>query len=220
MTHSGRAASPSFRLRGDPGRTSARARPAPFLLGALILLGSAEQLFAQTREELRAAMRRLRQVEASLQPLPNTGITRDAGQIAIVEHDESNYNARLDDGTLNYEARTRVGLRFYETHADAYDFLVVFTNFAFQTSDATAFHLFGRNDVEGIGKPVGSLRAGMTLEKASQSRRSAASHASACAVPWLLDSPSTSQPSRCLQPCRGARGDFEGDSRRRLRQSR
>jgi len=58
---------------------------------------------------------------------------------------------------LNYEARARVGLRFYETHPDAYDFLVVFTNFEFETSGSTAFHLFGRNDVEGIGKPVSSV---------------------------------------------------------------
>jgi subtilase family serine protease len=156
MTLRGRAAGRSSRLRGGPGRAAASGRAASFLLGALVLLGTSEPVLAQTREELRAAINRLRQVEASLEPLPDTGITRDVGQIAIVEHDDSNYNARLDDGTLNYEARTRVGQRFYEAHADAYDFLVVFTNFSFKTSDATAFHLFGRNDVKGIGKPVGS----------------------------------------------------------------
>ncbi len=155
MSLSGTATIRSLRLRGRPGRTASCAA-ASLLLGAVLLLGTDRPVSAQTTEELRAAVRRLRQVEASLQPLPNTGISRDVGQVAILEHDGSNYDARLADGTLNYEARTRVGLSFYETHADAYDFIVVFTNFPFQTNDATAFHLFGRNDVEGIGKPVAS----------------------------------------------------------------
>ena len=116
----------------------------------------APPLAAQSAEDLRRAAVRLRSVESTLEPLPDSGINRDAGEIAIVEHDGSSYDDRLPDGTLNYEARTRVGLRFYETHPDAYDFLVVFTNFEFKTSDATAFHLFGRNDVEGIGKLTGS----------------------------------------------------------------
>ena len=156
-------------MGGLRGRTSARfrhggalARPqsARRLLGAallLTLLGSvAPPLAAQSAEELRRAAVRLRSVESTLEPLPDSRINRDAGEIAIIEHDGSSYDDRLPDGTLNYEARTRVGLRFYETHPDAYDFLVVFTNFEFKTSDATAFHLFGRNDVEGIGKPTGS----------------------------------------------------------------
>ncbi|HEX9187648.1 MAG TPA: CARDB domain-containing protein, partial [Vicinamibacteria bacterium] len=112
---------------------------------------------AQSREDLSAAARRLRQVEASLERLPDTGITRDAGEIAVIEHDGSSYDARRPDGTLNYEARLQVGRRFYEAHADEFDFLVVFTNFPFETRDATAFHLYGRNDVDGIGKPVGSV---------------------------------------------------------------
>ena len=86
-----------------------------------------------------------------------SALSRDAGEIAIVEHDGSNYDARLPGGELNYEARTVVGRRFYETHPDAYDFLVVFTNFGFQTSDATAFHLDARNDVAGIGIDLGSV---------------------------------------------------------------
>jgi hypothetical protein len=144
----------SLRLRGAPGRKARCARAASPLPSAVLLLLVVQPVIAQTREELRAAVRRLRQVEGTLEPLPNSGIARDAGQIAIVEHDGSSYDRQLPDGTLNYEARTRVGLSFYTTHADAYDFLVVFTNFPFETGDATAFHLFGRNDVEGIGKPV------------------------------------------------------------------
>ena len=124
---------------------------------ALLLSLSAPSLGAQSSEELRRAEDGLRAVQSSFAPLKDSAINRDAGDIAIVEHDGSPYDDRLPDGTLNVEARTAVGLRFFETHPDAYDFLVVFTNFTFKTSDATAFHLYGRNDVEGIGKPVGSI---------------------------------------------------------------
>ncbi len=89
--------------------------------------------------------------------LPAQGVTRDAGDIAIIEHDGSNYDAHLQSGELNLEAREWVGARFYETHGDDYDFLVVFTNFDFQTSDATAFHLAARSSVSGIGKPIGAV---------------------------------------------------------------
>lgn len=50
-----------------------------------------------------------------------------------------------------------MGERFFAGHSDSYDFLVVFANFEFDMGGATAFHLFGRNDVAGIGKPVGSI---------------------------------------------------------------
>ena len=115
----------------------------PFSIALLLSLipFSSPALGAQSPEELRQAADRLRAVQASLEPLPDSAINRDAGEIAVVEHDGTNYDDRLPDGTLNVEARARVGLRFYETHPDAYDFLVVFTNFDFKTSDATAFHL-------------------------------------------------------------------------------
>jgi len=41
--------------------------------------------------------------------------------------------------------------RFYETHEDAYDFLVVFTNFDFALDGAFAFEINVANDVTGIG---------------------------------------------------------------------
>ena len=85
------------------------------------------------------------------------GLTRDAGDIAIVEHDGSNYDSHLEGGELNVDARDWVGQRFFETHGDDYDFLVVFTNFDFETKDATAFHLGARNSVSGIGKPLGAV---------------------------------------------------------------
>src|SRR5262249_47589215 len=61
------------------------------------------------------------------------GITRDVGSIAIIEHDGSNYDLTEPDGSSNIVPRTAVAQRFYQTHGDLYDFLVVFTNFAFDT---------------------------------------------------------------------------------------
>ena len=58
-----------------------------------------------------------------------------------------------DGVTPNEAARARVARRFYETHGDNYDFLVVFTNFEFSTPGLLAFFNPVRNDVSGIGLP-------------------------------------------------------------------
>ena len=123
-----------------------------------LLAAAARPSPAQTAEDLQRVASRL-QALGALEPLPASPRNRDAGQIAIVEHDGSSYDRRLTDGTPNYEARARVGLRFYETHPDDYDFLVVFTNFEFDTGGGLALHMLGRNDVEGTGKPIGSVDA-------------------------------------------------------------
>lgn len=88
-----------------------------------------------------------RALKAGITPLApgSAGLTRDVGQIAVIEHDGSNY----DKGNL--EARAAVAQRFYQTHGDNYDFLVVFTNFEFETGTAIAFHNSVRNSVRGIG---------------------------------------------------------------------
>ncbi|MGH9896753.1 MAG: hypothetical protein ACREA0_33080, partial [bacterium] len=44
-----------------------------------------------------------------------------------------------------------VARRFYETHEDAYEFLIVFTSFNFDLGGAFAFHVPVSNDVIGIG---------------------------------------------------------------------
>ena len=106
----GAPASPASASRGLFG---SRVRAA-LLVSLLPLFVS--PLEAQSSEDLRRAAARLRSVQSALQPLPDSGIDRDVGEIAIVEHDGSSYDDRLPDGTLNYEARTRVGRRFYETH--------------------------------------------------------------------------------------------------------
>ena len=100
-----------------------------------------------------AASRRLK--EHTLAPLVRTatGITRDLGALAIVEHDGSDYSRLEPDGTPNYAARARVTRAFYEDHGDLYDFVAVFTNFPFDAAGAVGFHNLVRNDVSGIGLP-------------------------------------------------------------------
>lgn len=128
---------------------------------SLAAAASAAWLSAATADagnpgDVAAASRRLRERAAALElPQPVTpGLTRDVGAIAVVEHDGTDYSKTEPDGTPNYAARARVARRFYEAHGDRYDFLLVFTNFAFDTDGAVAFHGLVRNDVTGIGMPV------------------------------------------------------------------
>jgi hypothetical protein len=128
-------------------------------LGVGLLLGS-QAVGASDAGDPLAASRRLRERAGSVAPLPlsGSGITRDVGAIAVVEHDGSNYDRLEGDGTPNYAARARVAQRFYADHGDRYDFLLVFTNFPFQTNGAIAFHGLVRNDVAGIGLPIAQGR--------------------------------------------------------------
>ncbi len=64
------------------------------------------------------------------------------------------YSKSLSNGDVNAAARAVVAREFYQTHSDDYDFLVIFTDFEFDTGDARAFHLGVSNDVEGVGKPL------------------------------------------------------------------
>lgn len=93
--------------------------------------------------------RTARVLSAGFAPLGvgSSGITRDVGQLAVIEHDGSSYDRD------NVAARAAVAQRFYERHGDNYDFVVVFTNFEFDTGDAVAFHNVVRNSVRGIGLP-------------------------------------------------------------------
>ncbi|MET0555906.1 MAG: CARDB domain-containing protein, partial [Vicinamibacteria bacterium] len=128
---------------------------------SLIALSASAWLCTATADasnpgDVAAASRRLRERAAALEPPQQVtpGLTRDVGAIAIVEHDGSDYSKSLAGGTPNYEPRARVARRFYETHGDRYDFLLVFTNFAFDTDGAVAFHGLVRNDVVGTGTPI------------------------------------------------------------------
>lgn len=72
------------------------------------------------------------------------GTAVDIGNITLIELDG-------DYGRGNDAPRMAVARRFFETHPDRYDFLVVFTTFEFETGDALAFHSLLRNDTQGIG---------------------------------------------------------------------
>lgn len=65
-----------------------------------------------------------------------------------------NYNRSTPDGVVNVEPRTVLSKEFLARFADKYDFLVVFTNFEFDTGDATAFYLTVKNDTQGLGLPL------------------------------------------------------------------
>src|SRR5690554_1619891 len=75
---------------------------------------------------------------------------RDTEHTSIIEF-VGNYNKLLPSGEDNAAARAVVAREFYRTHADEYDFLVVFSDFEFDTGDALAFYNPVRNDVQGIG---------------------------------------------------------------------
>jgi subtilase family serine protease/flagellar hook assembly protein FlgD len=75
----------------------------------------------------------------------------DEGHIAVIEHDGGNYDKLTPAGQVNDAPRQALVRRFIQTHGDFYDFVVVFTNFEFERSGATAFYLGVRNDVRGIG---------------------------------------------------------------------
>src|SRR6266496_6302768 len=161
-----------LRTRLDPSASPCRSpralsgmlRAGQGILWLVVLLGLRGLLVAAPAradsKDQTAGSRRLRQLADNLKPLADTtpGITRDVGSIAVIEHDGSNYDKDQTDGTPNYAPRASVAQRFYQSHGDFYDFLVVFTNFEFNTAagggDALAFHNFVRNDIRGIGKPI------------------------------------------------------------------
>jgi hypothetical protein len=91
-------------------------------------------------------------------PPPQTGaysaqFVEERGHVSVIDF-SGNYDMKLPGGSLNAEARAVVAKEFYRTHADEYDFLVVFSAFEFDTGEALAFHLGVQNDVEGIGVPI------------------------------------------------------------------
>ncbi|MDR0770141.1 MAG: hypothetical protein LBE75_02940 [Burkholderiales bacterium] len=87
--------------------------------------------------------------------IPNTGnytarFVEDRDNIAIVDL-QGNYDSDLGDGKFNVEPRAVIAREFYKKHPDAYDFLVVFSSFEFDTGDALAFHHAVKRNVQGIG---------------------------------------------------------------------
>jgi hypothetical protein len=92
-------------------------------------------------------------------PFPMTGAYQahhreDQQGIALIEF-AGNYDKELENGAPNVEARAVVAREFLRTHADAYDFLVVFSTFEFASGEAVAFHWRVQNSVQGIGNTAG-----------------------------------------------------------------
>jgi subtilase family serine protease/flagellar hook assembly protein FlgD len=73
--------------------------------------------------------------------------------VAVIEL-TGDYSRNLPGGAFNVEPRTQVSKAFYKGYADQYDFLVVFSNFEFNTGDAKAFYVGVRNDTRGLGRPI------------------------------------------------------------------
>lgn len=91
-----------------------------------------------------------------LEPFPESGAfsathREDRGAVSVIEL-SGNYDRSLG-GRANIEPRAVVAREFFRTHADHYDFLVVFTAFEFNTGEAAAFHWRLQNRVQGIGLP-------------------------------------------------------------------
>ena len=89
---------------------------------------------------------------------PRTGqyqpqLVRIKNDVAVMAM-AGNYNRTLADGSANIEPRTEIAKAFLRAHADNYDFIVVFSNFEFDTKDALAFHIGVQNKVGGLGIPA------------------------------------------------------------------
>ncbi|MBK7144279.1 MAG: hypothetical protein IPH76_03365 [Xanthomonadales bacterium] len=52
------------------------------------------------------------------------------------------------------EVRARVAQRYFEQHGDSLDYLIVFTDFDFETGPWAAFATRVKNDVDGVGLPI------------------------------------------------------------------
>lgn len=80
----------------------------------------------------------------------------DRGGVSVFEV-LGDYDRSFGDGEPNFGARMDVARAFYEEHGDDYDFLLVATDFEFDTDGATAMAWLVRNDVQGINLPAYDL---------------------------------------------------------------
>ncbi len=84
---------------------------------------------------------------SQLSAADDVGTSQDIGNVTVMEL-SGDYDRGLD------VPRQEVATRFYATHPDQYDFLIVFTTFEFPTPGALAFYNGLRNDTQGIGQPI------------------------------------------------------------------
>ncbi|MFY9559603.1 MAG: hypothetical protein WAQ52_05150 [Terriglobales bacterium] len=94
----------------------------------------------------------------------NAQITRDVGSIAVIEGDNS---AIFMSGRCQSVNTTGVARKFYQTHADEFHTLIIFTTLSGCEQTATPYHEWVLQSTKGIGRPFfdhrvpyGSSRAG------------------------------------------------------------
>jgi hypothetical protein len=97
----------------------------------------------------------IRTIQASLTKIFSAATLGDFGNVTVMEI-TGNYDAKKPDGSLNVLPRQEIAREFLRLHPDEYDFLIVFTNFAYAMPEAEAkgFYLEVKNDTSGIGKSV------------------------------------------------------------------
>lgn len=97
-------------------------------------------------------------------------ITRDVGEIAVIEGDNNIIFTPIDSignpcpqVSVNIQQLAR---RFYQTHDDEFQFLIMFTNFNHLLSPdpncnegASAFHMLVANSIKGIGRGIADWSA-------------------------------------------------------------
>jgi hypothetical protein len=76
----------------------------------------------------------------------------DYGNVTVMEV-TGNYDVKNEDGSYSVEPRRIISREFFKTHRDEYDFLVIFTNFDFNTAEkgVVGFYEGVKNDTQGIG---------------------------------------------------------------------
>jgi hypothetical protein len=129
-------------------------RNAAALLALLLLAGFLQTATASSQHQQASATVR----KSSADEPGIARFLRDDKGVSIIEF-SGNYGIGLPA-----PAET-VGKEFFRTHADVYDFLVVFSSFEYPTTsaegeNALAFHRGVRNDTQGIGlKPFDHSQA-------------------------------------------------------------
>jgi hypothetical protein len=94
-------------------------------------------------------------IDAALTKIFSAKTLGDYGNVTVMEI-TGNYDAKNPDGSLNILPRQEIAKEFLRLHPDEYDFLIIFSNFAYSMPDsqAKAFYLEVKNDIQGIGKPL------------------------------------------------------------------
>jgi hypothetical protein len=94
-------------------------------------------------------------INAALTKIFSASTLKDYGNVTVMEI-TGNYDAKNPDGSLNILPRQEIAKEFLRLHPDEYDFLIVFSNFAYAMPDqqAKGFYLDVKNDIQGIGKSV------------------------------------------------------------------